>query len=103
MKPTNNAPLFVTLAAGSILAGWTAWLLACGPFVVDLEPVMARGPPPQPRLAPCERVGPRAPADKPRFALGELGVVRPAFDQQYLIQAYRTLSGRPPARNPRLV
>jgi hypothetical protein len=82
----HNAPLFVTLAIGSILAGWTAWLLACGPFVVDLEPVL-----------------PRAPADKPRFALGELGVVRPAFDQRYLIQAYRTLSGRSPARGPRLV
>jgi hypothetical protein len=81
----NDATLFVMLVIGSILAGWTAWLLACGPFLVDLEPVLAR-----------------APADKPRFALGELGVVRPAFDQRYLIQAYRTLSGRPPVREPRL-
>ena len=69
-----------SLAIAFALAGAAAWLLACGPFPVDLVPVTTRRP-----------------ADEPAFAKGELGVVRPAFSLQYLIQAYRTLAPQPPA------
>ena len=37
-----------------------------------------------------------APADPVAFDRGALGVVRPAFEKRYLIQAYRTLNGGAP-------
>jgi hypothetical protein len=63
------------LVIGSALAGWAAWLLACGPFTVDLQPVLESSP-----------------ADTRAYATGELGVVRPQFALRYLLQAYRTLT-----------
>jgi hypothetical protein len=68
----------LALGIASLVAGGAAWLLACGPFTTDLQPVTSRGP-----------------ADTTRYANGDLGVVRPNFSMGYLLQAYRTLNPRP--------
>jgi hypothetical protein len=57
----------------------TAAVWACGPFFADLLTVK-----------------PGAPADRTRYARGELGLVKPTFERRYLVQAYRTLGGAPP-------
>jgi hypothetical protein len=62
-------------ALSSAVAG-TAAVWACGPFFTDLLTVK-----------------PSSPADRARYARGELGVVKPAFERRYLVQAYRTMAG----------
>jgi hypothetical protein len=69
----------LALGIASVIAGCTAWLLACGPRAVDLVPVRSGGP-----------------ADERAYAKGDLGVVRPDFSFRYLLQAYRTLAPRSP-------
>ena len=63
----------------AVAVAGTAVVLACGPFFTDLRTV---------------REG--APADRTRYARGELGVVKPTFARRYLVQAYRTLGGVAP-------
>jgi hypothetical protein len=72
----------LALGIAVLIGGGAAWLLACGPFTTDLQPVTSRGP-----------------ADTSRYAKGDLGVVRPNFSLGYLLQAYRTLTPRSPARD----
>jgi hypothetical protein len=57
----------------------TAAVLACGPFFNNLLTVSHS-----------------VPANSARYAGGELGVVKPAFERRYLVQAYRVLGGAPP-------
>ena len=63
----------------AVAATGTAALLACGPFFNDLLTVSHS-----------------VPAHSARYAGGELGVVKPAFERRYLVQAYRVLGGAPP-------
>jgi hypothetical protein len=64
--------------AGLILSAATGvvWLLACGPFLVDLKTL------------PTTR-----PADLERYGRGEIGIVRPRFERRFLVQAYRRTTG----------
>jgi len=59
-----------------------SFVLACGPFVTDLDLVRTIEP-----------------ASRAAYARGDLGVVRPRFARRYLVQAYRVLAGRPPLAN----
>jgi hypothetical protein len=78
MKQTPLLAIGLTVAAGF------AWLLACGPFPTDLEPVVSRHP-----------------ADPRAYASGDLGVVRQDFSIADLLQAYRTIA--PPSPDPQTV
>jgi hypothetical protein len=61
-------------------SGFTALVIACGPFAATL---MTR-----------QR---SSPAYADAYDRGQLGVVRPSFQRRYLVQAYRVLAGRPVA------
>jgi hypothetical protein len=67
----------------AIAASSTGAALACGPFIAALLTVK-----------------PEAPADRQRYARGELGVVKPTFARRHLVQAYRTFGGVPPLPSP---
>ena len=74
------------LAAGAgvfaiVMGGFAAWLIACGPFLTDLDTVTAVRP-----------------ANEIAFTRGEIGVVRPRLARRYLVHAYRMLSGLPAAQ-----
>ena len=58
----------------AIAASGTAAVLACGPFFTDLLTVKRSSP-----------------ADRARYARGDLGVVKPTFERRYLVQAYRAV------------
>jgi hypothetical protein len=60
------------------MAGFTAWLLACGPFLTPLPTIQA--------IKPSQPIA---------YARGEVGIVRPRFARRYLVQAYRRFAGRP--------
>ncbi len=62
----------------TLMGGFAAWPIACGPFLTDLDTVTAVRP-----------------ANEIAFTRGEIGVVRPHLARRYLVHAYRTLSGRP--------
>jgi hypothetical protein len=67
------------LAFAAVATSVTAILLACGPFLTDLVPVMSIEP-----------------AHQEAFDRGQMGVVRPRFARRYLVQAYRRFSAKPP-------
>jgi len=72
------------IVGGTIVAviGAAAYVLACGPFLTELRPVLT--------VTPADRVG---------YTRGDLGIVRPQFARRYLLQAYRRLNGRPALAN----
>ena len=75
---TRPAPTRIVVSSVVMMAATVAWLLACGPFLVDLKPVQTI-----------------APAHLDSYARGELGVVRPRFARRFLVEAYRRMNGRP--------
>ena len=60
------------------VAATTAYVLACGPFLMEYP----RG---------ADRSAPRTPT---QYSRGSVGVVRPRFARRYLVQAYRRFSGQ---------
>src|SRR5580765_2080384 len=73
-------PLLVAVAVAAVVtSATTVIVLACGPFLRDLETVRTLHP-----------------AQIEQFEKGEMGVVRPRFARRYLVHAYRSFSGRPP-------
>ncbi len=73
------AALLLVVAA---MASRTAWLVACGPFLIEIETVASMRP-----------------AHVESYRKGDLGVVRPFFPRRYLVQAYRVFSDRRPLTN----
>ena len=74
------------LGAGALVAvaltSIAAALIACGPFLTDLLTVQSIRP-----------------ANREAYARGNVGIVRPRFARQYLVEAYRRFSDLPPLRN----
>lgn len=68
--------LRLLIGTGVALAAATAYVIACGPMIDDLDPILDR-----------------MPAGN-GYMTGDLGVVRPQFDSEYLVQAYRVFGGR---------
>jgi hypothetical protein len=75
----QRAFAWVVSTVGLAAAAGVSWLLACGPFLDDYKTVEKIAPP---HLA--------------EYAGGQLGVVRPNFARRFLVQAYRSSSGRTP-------
>ncbi len=74
------------VVAGAMVAGgFTAWLLACGPFSDSFETFVTFEP-----------------AHRADFGRGQLSVVSPQYARRYLVQAYRVFSGQPPLPNAAL-
>lgn len=72
----------------AVPAGYTAWLIACGPSATTLNPRQSA-----------------VPAHPETYRRGQLGLVRPTFDLRYLVEAYRVVNGLrgsadPPAPAP---
>ncbi len=67
----------IIVAAVLAATATTAYVLACGPFLVEYRAV--------------QTVIPAHPA---AYARGSVGVVRPLFARRYLVQAYRRFSGQ---------
>jgi hypothetical protein len=79
MRSIVNRPIAIVTGVGTALSCAIAVAIACGPFLTDLETVTATHP-----------------ADRSRYASGELGIVRPRFERRHLLQAYRVMTGRGP-------
>jgi hypothetical protein len=75
MNASRRRSLLSTVALAAL---GTAAVLACGPFFTTLLTVKHSRP-----------------ADRARYARGELGVVKPTFERRYLVLAYRRLGGLP--------
>jgi hypothetical protein len=67
------------IAATAAAAATTAYVLACGPFLVEYRSI--------------ETI---KPAHPDAYARGSVGIVRPRFARRYLVQAYRRFSGLEP-------
>jgi hypothetical protein len=67
------------MAAAGAAAATTAYVLACGPFLVEYRAMDTI-----------------APAHRETYARGSVGIVRPRFARRYLVQAYRRFSGMDP-------
>jgi hypothetical protein len=80
----NRSQTIKRIASAAIVAGAAAgaYVLACGPFLIDLRTVATVYP-----------------AHLEQYGRGHLGVVRPHFARRYLVQAYRRFSGQPALRN----
>src|SRR5262245_35269365 len=77
----RNARLSIVafVSAAAVAAATTVYVIACGGLLYDLETVRVLYP-----------------AQIELFEQGEVGVVRPRLARRYLVQAYRSFSGRPP-------
>lgn len=73
---------FTIALAIATTGAFTAWLVACGPFLTGYVTVRAVHP-----------------ATVAAFASGTLGIVRPPLARRYLVHAYRSWSAKPVLRN----
>ena len=85
MVRTKRQVSALVLTGVIVTGGFTAWVLACGPFSDSFETFVTFEP-----------------AHRSEFGRGQLSVVSPEYARRYLVQAYRVFSGQPALPNAAL-